>query len=137
MPALEAAGDTAAQVLLLPPKHYRRVLEEAVGEFPKELGGGSMKILTEGVLWAAVGIDLDPRPALRMVIQSEDARGSPCPPRQAGRPDPPGRRVQGDPRVDAQFRRTGRRYRSLKWKATGSSWSWTRRIAASKRPSLS
>ena len=76
VPALEAAGDTAAQVLLLPPKHYRRVLEEAVGEFPKELGGGSMKILTEGVLWAAVGIDVDSRPALRMVIQSEDARAA-------------------------------------------------------------
>ncbi len=90
VPALEAAGDTAVQVLLLPPKHYRRVLEEAVGEFPKELGGGSMKILTQGMLWAAVGIDVTPRmdvhimsdvdvfvrASLRMVVQSEDARAA-------------------------------------------------------------
>ncbi|HEV3415676.1 MAG TPA: DUF1559 domain-containing protein [Pirellulales bacterium] len=75
-PALEAAGDTAAQVLLLPPKHYRRVLEEAVGELPKEIGGGPINVITRGVLWAAAGIDAPPHAALRLTIQAEDAHAA-------------------------------------------------------------
>ncbi len=71
--ALEAAGDTAVQILFLPPKHYRRVLDETVGELPKELGGGSVQVFTRGILWAAVGIDIAPKPGLRIVMQSEDA----------------------------------------------------------------
>ncbi len=70
--ALEAAGDAAVQVLFLPPAYFRRVLEEAVGELPKEIGGGSIRVLTRGMLWGAVGIDGPPHPALRIVIQSED-----------------------------------------------------------------
>jgi Protein of unknown function (DUF1559) len=76
VPALEAAGDTAAQVLLLPPKHYRRVLEEAVGELPKEAGGGPINVFTRGVLWAAAGIDLPPHAAVRLTIQSEDTKAA-------------------------------------------------------------
>jgi hypothetical protein len=71
--AFEAAGDTAAQVLLLPPKYSRRVIEETTPELPKELGGGESRVLTRGLLWAALGIDAPPQTALRLVIQSEDA----------------------------------------------------------------
>jgi hypothetical protein len=74
--ALEAAGDTAVQFLFLPPKHYRRVLEETVSELPKELGGGSVQVFTRGILWAAAGIDGPPHAALRVTIQSEDARAA-------------------------------------------------------------
>ncbi len=71
--ALEAAGDSAVQILFLPPKHYRRVLDETVSELPKELGGGSVQVFTRGILWAAMGIDLAPKLGLRIVMQSEDA----------------------------------------------------------------
>jgi hypothetical protein len=74
--ALEAAGDAAVQVLFLPPVYYRRVLEEAVGDLPKEIGGGSIRVLTRGMLWAAVGIDGPPHPALRITIQAEDAQAA-------------------------------------------------------------
>jgi hypothetical protein len=74
--ALEAAGDSAAQLLILPPKHYRRVLEEAVGEFPKQLGGGPISIVTRGALWAAIGVDIPPHAAVRATIQSEDAHAA-------------------------------------------------------------
>jgi len=70
--AFEAAGDTTAQVLLLPPKHARRVIEEAMPQLPKELGDGESKVLTRGILWAALGIDAPPQTALRLVVQSED-----------------------------------------------------------------
>jgi hypothetical protein len=71
--ALEALGDTAVQAVYLPPKYFRRVIEETMPELPKPLGGGSSKLLTQGVLWAAVGIDVAPRTAVRLVIQSQDA----------------------------------------------------------------
>jgi prepilin-type processing-associated H-X9-DG protein len=74
--ALEAAGDSAAQLLILPPKHYRRVLEEGVGEFPKQLGGGPISVVTRGALWAAIGIDFPPHAALRVTVQSEDAHAT-------------------------------------------------------------
>jgi Protein of unknown function (DUF1559) len=72
--ALEAAGDAAVQVLFLPPAYYRRVLEEVVGELPKQIGGGSIRVITRGMHWAAVGIDGPQHPALRITIQSADAQ---------------------------------------------------------------
>jgi hypothetical protein len=74
--AFEAAGDTAAQAILIPPRDSRRVIEELMPEFPKELGGGSTSVLTRGVSWAAVGVDLPPRTALRLAVQSPDAKAA-------------------------------------------------------------
>jgi hypothetical protein len=71
--AFEAAGDTALQVLLLPPPYYRRVIEETMRELPKEIGGGPSTVLTRGALWAVAGIDLPPRISLRLVVKSQDA----------------------------------------------------------------
>jgi hypothetical protein len=74
--AFEAAGDTAVQLLLLPPKYARRVIEETMPEFPKVLGGGPSSVFTRGAQWAAVGIDLPPRMAIRAVVQSQDAQAA-------------------------------------------------------------
>jgi hypothetical protein len=71
--ALEAAGDTAVQIVITPPKHYRRVIEETMPQLPKEIGGGESTILTRGILWGAVGIDLPPKMSIRVVVQSQDA----------------------------------------------------------------
>jgi hypothetical protein len=71
--AFAAAGDTAAQVLLLPTPDNRRVIAELLPTLPPEIGGGSSKPLTHGVRWAALGVDLPPKPAARLVIQSPDA----------------------------------------------------------------
>jgi hypothetical protein len=70
--AFEAAGDTAVQALLLPPKYTRRVIEEMLPELPAILGGGSSRILTDGFLWEAVGVDLSREMSLRIVVQSKD-----------------------------------------------------------------
>ncbi|MCC6127024.1 MAG: DUF1559 domain-containing protein [Pirellulales bacterium] len=71
--AFEAAGDTAVQIVFTPPKHFKRVIEETMPQLPKEIGGGESKILTQGCLWAALGIDLPPQLSIKLVIQSQDA----------------------------------------------------------------
>jgi hypothetical protein len=71
--AFEAAGDTAAQVLLLPPKYVKRVIEETMPQLPKEIGGGSSSVVTQGCLWAALGFNVEPNLMARLIIQSQDA----------------------------------------------------------------
>ena len=70
--AFTAAGDTAAQVLLLPTADNRRVIEELMPTLPAAVGGGSTEVLTRGAMWAAIGIDLRPELALKLVVQSQD-----------------------------------------------------------------
>jgi hypothetical protein len=74
--AFAAAGDTTLQVLLLPPPDARRVIQELLPALPPQLGGGSTRPLTQGLLWAAAGVDLPPRPSLRLTFQSPDANAA-------------------------------------------------------------
>ncbi|MBC8875713.1 MAG: hypothetical protein H8E44_40315 [Planctomycetes bacterium] len=76
IPAFEAAGDTAAQVVFLPPRHTRRVIEEMMPALPDLFGGGPSTVLTRGILWASLGVDLPPKFTLRAVIQSEDPQAA-------------------------------------------------------------
>ena len=71
--AFIAAGEGAFQVLLLPPPHAKRVIEENMPTLPKELGGGSSKVLTEGIRWAALTADITPEIKLTMTVQAQDA----------------------------------------------------------------
>lgn len=76
--AFQAAGDTAAQLLVLPTDNDRRVIEEMLPNLPEEVGGGRSTVLTRGMLWAALGVNLPPGMSLHLVFQSEDvdaARG--------------------------------------------------------------
>jgi hypothetical protein len=70
--AVQAAGDTAVQVLLMPTKGQRRVIEEALPHLPKELGGRPSKQLTQGLRWAALGFDGEPKFSFRWTIQAAD-----------------------------------------------------------------
>ena len=70
--AFEAAGDTAAQALLLPPKYVARVIEELSPRLPRDIGGDSSRVVTEGMIWVALGVDPPPETSLRLVIQSKD-----------------------------------------------------------------
>jgi hypothetical protein len=45
-------------------------------QLPAELGGGPSSVLTRGIHWAAVGIDVSPHAAFRLVIQSQDAQAA-------------------------------------------------------------
>src|SRR5581483_7844787 len=70
--ALAAAGDTTAQFVFLPTADLRRVFAELVPTLPAAVGGGSSQPLTQGLRWVALGVDLPPQPAFRLVLQSSD-----------------------------------------------------------------
>jgi hypothetical protein len=71
--ALAAAGDGVVQVVLLLPADLRKLLEETMPRLPAELGGGRMKVFTEGFLWGTAGIQASPEARLQVVIASPDA----------------------------------------------------------------
>lgn len=71
--AVKAAGDTGAQILLLPTKDQRRVIDEVVPHLPRALGGVPSKQLTRGLRWAALGLDVRPKPSLKLTVQCADA----------------------------------------------------------------
>lgn len=71
--AFAVAGDTTAQLILMPTPDTRRVVEELLPELPPQIGGGSTRPLAQGFRWAVLGVDLPPKPSLRLVIQSPDA----------------------------------------------------------------
>lgn len=74
--AFQAAGDTAAQAVLLPPKYAARVIEEMLPDLPKEIGGGPSTAITQGLLWAAVSAEPPPKMSVRLLIQSQDAEAA-------------------------------------------------------------
>lgn len=71
--AFAAVGEGALQVLFVPPPHFKRVIEENMPNLPKELGGGSIKLLTEGVRWAALSADVSPEVRIKLTTQAQDA----------------------------------------------------------------
>jgi hypothetical protein len=71
--AFAAAGDTAIQVILIPSTENRRIVEEIMPKLPQELGGGPITVVTRGVLWGALGMDLVPKTSVQLTVQSQDA----------------------------------------------------------------
>jgi hypothetical protein len=69
--ALAAVDDAPLKIVLTPPDYFRPVIEQTIPELPKMVGGGPSTIVTEGVQWAAIGVELLPQPSLRVVVQSE------------------------------------------------------------------
>lgn len=74
--AFEAAGDTTFQALVIPPDYMRRVVEETMPQLPKEVGGGASTVVTRGLQWAALGIELPPKLSARLVVKSQDAQAA-------------------------------------------------------------
>ena len=74
--AFAAAGDTAAQVLFVPPRHWQRVIEEMMPTMPPAVGGGPSTIYTRGIRWAALGADPPLQFSLKLVIQSQDPQAA-------------------------------------------------------------
>lgn len=73
---MAAAGTEPVRVVLIPTDDVRKALEEVMPELPKEIGGGSAGVLSQGVRWATLSIKPPPEPALRLVIQAKDANGA-------------------------------------------------------------
>jgi hypothetical protein len=71
--ALEAAGDHALQVVLLPTDNDRQVIEELMPTLPAVVGEGPSTMVTRGVRWLALGIDAQTPWSLSLTAQSADA----------------------------------------------------------------
>ena len=74
-PAFDAVTDFPLQVLLLPPDYARRTMVELEPTLPPVLGGGPSSVLTEGLLWAALGIDPG-QGRVELVVQSASQRAA-------------------------------------------------------------
>jgi hypothetical protein len=74
--AFAAAGDGALQAVLLPPPRLVKLIDEHVPDLPKELGGTSTRPFTEGVQWAALGLDAPPKLGLRLTVRSPGAESA-------------------------------------------------------------
>jgi hypothetical protein len=70
--AFAASGDAALQIVIVPNADIRRIIEEILPTLPAELGGGSIKTLTRGILWATISMDASPATSLRFVADSEN-----------------------------------------------------------------
>lgn len=69
--AFAGAGDTDLQAVVVPPTYMRRIIEETMPQLPEQVGGGSSKILTEGIRWAAVGVAFPPKLGAKLTVQSD------------------------------------------------------------------
>ena len=72
--AFAAVEGSTLQVLLVPSADTRRAIEEVLPTLPQEIGGAAGRVLTRGLTWGAVGVDLPPkRLDARLIIQAESA----------------------------------------------------------------
>lgn len=69
--AFESAGDSTAQILILPSDDHRRVIREMLPELPDGVGKG--KDLADGLQWIAVSFKTAPKISIDLTIQSKDA----------------------------------------------------------------
>ena len=68
--AEEVIGNGLAQLILVIPEGHRPFIEEMNPRLPNEFGGGSIKVLTRGIKWAAVAFDAKPALTLRVTVQA-------------------------------------------------------------------
>lgn len=72
-PAFASVEKSPLQFILVPSDDQRRVVQDVMPNLPKQIGGEPSTVVTQGVRWAALGVDLQPKLGLRLVIQSKDA----------------------------------------------------------------
>jgi hypothetical protein len=70
--AFAAAGPGLAQLVLLPTRDTRRVLEEVMPKLPPEVGGDSIQVLTRGLHWIVLYLEPPPKLTLHLLAQAED-----------------------------------------------------------------
>lgn len=71
--ALAAAGESPVSIAIAPSPLQRRILDEMVPTFPKEIGGGSIESVTRGIEWASLALVAIPKPVIHVVVRARDA----------------------------------------------------------------
>ncbi len=70
--AMAAGGDAAIQIAIVPSTTLRRSIEESSAVLPRELGGGPITTVTQGLRWISLTLASEPRPTIRAVVQAKD-----------------------------------------------------------------
>jgi hypothetical protein len=73
--ALAAAGNAPLQFLLLPSEDHRRVIRELLPISPG-LSSVPAKALADGFIWAALAVDIQTNPSLKLTVQAADAEAA-------------------------------------------------------------
>ncbi len=74
--ALAAAGESPVSIAIAPSRLQRRILDEMVPTFPKEIGGGSIESVTHGIQWASLALVANPKPLIHVVVRARDAESA-------------------------------------------------------------
>ena len=67
---LASVAKLPVQLLVVPPEHFRLVIAELQPTLPESFGGGPSSVITEGLLWMALGFDPEAQ-ELTIAIQSK------------------------------------------------------------------
>jgi prepilin-type processing-associated H-X9-DG protein len=70
--AMAAGGDTSIQIAIVPSTTLRRSIEESLEVLPRELGGGPITTVTQGLRWISLTLAFEPKPTIRAVVQAKD-----------------------------------------------------------------
>ena len=68
--AFKSVDGAAVQVVLAPSKDHHRVLSELVPRLPKALGGMDGADLARATQWAALGVNLPPKPKAKLIVNA-------------------------------------------------------------------
>lgn len=71
--ALAVGGEAPIQIAFAPGPILRRATEEAVPALPPSLGDEPIATITRGLRWVSFSVTLEPKPALRAILQAQDA----------------------------------------------------------------
>ncbi len=74
--ALAAGGNSLIQMAIVPSTTLRRSIEESMAVLPRELGGGSITTITQGVRWISFTSVSEPGPVVQALVQARDADAS-------------------------------------------------------------
>jgi hypothetical protein len=69
--AFEATDGAPVQVLVIPTAAHRKVVGQMMPRLPKELGGGPVGAVAQGLVWISLGVTPPPQSGLRLVIQAD------------------------------------------------------------------
>jgi hypothetical protein len=70
--AMAVGGDNPIQVAIMPSTTQRRSIEESMTVLPRQLGGGPVTTLTQGLSWISLTLAFEPKPVIRAVVQAKD-----------------------------------------------------------------
>lgn len=70
--AMESVGAAPLGVMLIPTDANRKMIEQMMPTLPQPIGGPGT-VLTHGVKWASLAVELPPKLGAKLVIQSQDA----------------------------------------------------------------